>query len=353
MIWSHGKDALLKMHEEINEMFPTIRLSLEFSPDSVTFLDTRVHIRHGHLTTSLYRKPTDNPQMLHSTSFHPRHVKDAIPYGQALRISRICSDNKDRDRHLLELQNTLQRSGYRGESIRRQFTKATRQRREDLLTRRQDNAKSDRVPFVATYFPGAEKLRRGLRRFQHLLEEDERLAKALPAPPVLAFRQPPNLRRLLVKSKFHSQDHQPENYVRPCGKSRCSTCTAICTETTITRNQAKHQITGAHTCQSRHVVYLVRCRKDCAEAWYIGETRQTVRERMTGHRFNIRSGSPLPVAAHFASPGHTEADMLVSVLRGGLRNTQLRRIHEQKFVKLFDTHKTGLNRDLGFMAHYK
>eukprot|EP00061_Rhincodon_typus_P007778 g29804.t1 len=54
----------------------------------------------GHLCTSLYCKPMDNLMMLHSSSFHPKHIKTAIPYGQALRIYRICSDEEEQDGHL-------------------------------------------------------------------------------------------------------------------------------------------------------------------------------------------------------------------------------------------------------------
>ena len=334
-------------------MFPTIRLSMESSPDSVTFLDTRVHIKDGRLTTSLYRKPTDNPQMLHSSSSHPRHVKDAIPYGQALRIHRICSDTRDREKHLLELQNILQRSGYQGENIRRQFSKATSHKREELLVRRDRQADSDRVPFVATYFPGAEGLRRGLKRFQHLLDNDERLAKALPSPPILAFRQPPNLRRLLIRSKFHSMEQQPQNSVQPCGKARCCTCAAICTETAVIRKQVTFHIRGVHSCYSRDVVYLIRCGRGCPDAWYIGETEQTLRQRMNTHRATIRNQALLPVATHFNLPEHTETDMRVSILQGGLHDTLQRKVTEQKLIRRLDTHTTGLNRDLGFMVHYK
>ena len=39
----------------------------------------------GSVFTDVYSKPTDTHQYLESSSCHPRHVKQAIPYGQALR----------------------------------------------------------------------------------------------------------------------------------------------------------------------------------------------------------------------------------------------------------------------------
>ena len=44
-------------------------------------------------------------------SFHPKHIKEAIPYGQALRIHRICSDEEDHNRHLQTLKDALIRTG--------------------------------------------------------------------------------------------------------------------------------------------------------------------------------------------------------------------------------------------------
>ena len=73
---------------------------------------------------------------------------------------------------------------------------------------------------------------------------------------------------------------------------------------------------------------------------------------MTGHRSTITTQSSLPVGEHFSLPHHTAADMLVSVMRGNIPDTRLRRVAEQKLVSKFNTHHAGLNRDLGFMAHY-
>ena len=48
--------------------------------------------------TDLFVKPTDTHQFLDLSSFHPCHWKKGIPYSQALRLNRICSDNKGFDK---------------------------------------------------------------------------------------------------------------------------------------------------------------------------------------------------------------------------------------------------------------
>ena len=121
----------------------------------------------------------------------------------------------------------------------------------------------------------------------------------------------------------------------------------------IKREDTIHQVHGTYSCNSANVVYLIRCKKGCPEAWYIGETMQTLRQRMNEHRSTItRQNSSLPVGEHFSSHGHSASDLRVNVLQGGLRDTRQRRVAEQRLIAKFRTHEDGLNRDLGFMSHY-
>ncbi|XP_067859745.1 uncharacterized protein [Heptranchias perlo] len=274
--WTHGEESLKKLHDNINKFHPTIKLTMDYSSESVSFLDTQISIKDGHLSTSLYRKPTDNLTMLHFSSFHPNHVKEAIPYGQALRIHRIYSDEEERDGHLQTLKDALVRTGYDALLIDRQFRRATAKNRIDLL-RRQTRDATNRVPFVVQYFPGAEKLRHVLRSLQHVIDDDEHLAKAIPTPPLLAFKQPTNLKQTIVRSKLPSfQENSVHDTTQPCHGNLCKTCQIIDTDTTITREDTTHQVHGSYTCDLANVVYLICCRKGCPGAWYIGETMQTL-----------------------------------------------------------------------------
>eukprot|EP00061_Rhincodon_typus_P017819 g46692.t1 len=132
---------------------------MDYSLESVSFLD-------GHLNISPYRKPMDNLMTLHFSSFHSKHIKTAIPYGQALCIHRICSDEEASNGHLKVLKDTLIGIGYNAQLIDHQFQHATARNHIDLL-RRQTRDRTDRVPFVIQYFLGVEKLRHVLRSLQH------------------------------------------------------------------------------------------------------------------------------------------------------------------------------------------
>eukprot|EP00061_Rhincodon_typus_P009949 g33842.t1 len=48
------------------------------------------------------------------------------------------------------------------------------------LLRRQTRNTIDRVPFIVQYFPGVQKLHHVLRSLQHIIDDDEHLAKIFP-----------------------------------------------------------------------------------------------------------------------------------------------------------------------------
>ena len=108
---------------------------------------------------------------------------------------------------------------------------------------------------------------------------------------------------------------------------------------------------------AQRIVYLIRCR--VCDVWYIGETSQKLHLRMNGHRNsistskNLRSGvAGLPVGDHFSKPGHSNDDMIVSVLKGNLVNLRERRRTELELIRLFKTKSNGLNSDISFLSHY-
>ena len=62
--------------------------------ESIPFLDTSIRIEEGQIVTDLYRKPTDRNQYLLTNSIHPPNCIKNIPYSLALRINRVCKNQK-------------------------------------------------------------------------------------------------------------------------------------------------------------------------------------------------------------------------------------------------------------------
>ena len=76
---------------------------------------------------------------------------------------------------------------------------------------------------------------------------------------------------------------------------------------------------------------------------------------MNNHKFDIQSGSIYkPIGEHFNRLQHSMQDLRVAVLKkGNYKNSREREIEELKMITNFDCVNTGLNRDYGFMSHYK
>ena len=74
---------------------PTIKFTAEYSKEEVNFLDLNIKLIGRDLKTDLFVKLTDTHQFLDPNSSHPYHCKKGIPYSQALKLNRVCSDNRN------------------------------------------------------------------------------------------------------------------------------------------------------------------------------------------------------------------------------------------------------------------
>ena len=159
-IWPHSKEQLTKFLEKINQFHPSIKFTAEWWAKSVTFLDTTVSMdNEGSLTIDLYVKHTDTHQYLHSHSCYPSHCKWGIPYSQAVRIRRICSEQEDYLRRTQELKGYLTNWGYNEDEVQSQIDRTTGLDREALLCSKRMKTPLEWVPLIVTYHPGLPPLK--------------------------------------------------------------------------------------------------------------------------------------------------------------------------------------------------
>ena len=111
-IWTHGKEVLEEFLKDFSNYYLNIKFTHEFNKENIPFLDLKLSLPGGQLTTDLQIKSTDKHQYLHYTSAHLDHTKRSIVLSQALRVSKICSDKTDFERHLDDMESWLQRKGY-------------------------------------------------------------------------------------------------------------------------------------------------------------------------------------------------------------------------------------------------
>ena len=98
MIWQHRKEKIKKFLKALNNSQPTIKFTAEYSLDKANFLDLEV-IRCGKNSLQTYLSKLrilrmQTYQYLKLSSCYVYHSQKFVPYSQALRFNRICSENK-------------------------------------------------------------------------------------------------------------------------------------------------------------------------------------------------------------------------------------------------------------------
>ena len=128
----------------------------------------------NQLVTDLYVKPTDTHQYLHASSCHFSHCKKSMPFSQALRLNRICSENVFFD-NALEVWE--KERGYSGKLVRGQILRKQEKR----------VGKNSRFVFNITYHPVLWNLKNALSEIHLLLTPDREHGKVLEKIPIDGF----------------------------------------------------------------------------------------------------------------------------------------------------------------------
>ena len=128
-------------------MHPAIKFTADWSKRSINVLDVTVSIAEGIMKTGLYVKPTDSHQYLLSSSCHPFYFKKGIPYSQALRLNRICSNNEFFDKRCNDLEKYLLEIGYSEKIVRKEILRARAIPRDVLLEKVNNQEKQNKITF--------------------------------------------------------------------------------------------------------------------------------------------------------------------------------------------------------------
>ena len=92
LVWTHGEESLKRFIDYLNSLHDTIKFTHEMSYSQIDFLDTTVKFGQDRgLITTLFNKPTDTHLYLEYSSAHPQSVLTKGPFGQYLRLRRICT----------------------------------------------------------------------------------------------------------------------------------------------------------------------------------------------------------------------------------------------------------------------
>ena len=309
MLWQHGEEELKKFLECLNCYHPTIKFTADYSRDKINFLDVEVIKKDNRLITDLFIKPTDTHQYLHATSCHVFHSKKSIPYSQALRLNRICSENSFLDKRCNQLEVWLKDRGYSDKLVRSQILKARKVKRMDLLDKTRIINKDKKLVLNITYNPAFSKLKNIMSGIHILLTPDKEHSKVFNTLPIVGFRRAKSLKDILVRAKIPSKEKR-EGFCGPCNRPRCQICKRVKKTNTFRSTSTKrfYKIKPENlSCCSENVVYLITC-KTCKKQ-YVGssvEFRLRFNNYRCSHR-NFLKGKEVKQEsfhAHYEETGH-------------------------------------------------
>ena len=137
IIWKGTIAELNEFHNYLNASHNTMKFdSPQYNSEeqSCNFLDMKITISEGKISTDLYKKPTDVPSALLPSSAHPGHITHSIVFSMAFRLLRIVSSPSLFQQRLTELkENVLVPRGYKHSVIEAAFEKVKAISRDEAL----------------------------------------------------------------------------------------------------------------------------------------------------------------------------------------------------------------------------
>ena len=190
------------------------------------------------------------------------------------------------------------------------------------------------VPFISTFNPNITNIYPVIRStFQNLQESTELKRVFKDYKLIKSLRQPPNLERILCKSKF--SDEKQVFTVKKCGKS-CFCCEYVREGQSYKFiNSDKDFILKTNfTCESSNLIYVVIC-NGCKEE-YIGQTGTTLKDRVSTYKQHIKQPQyqQIKVEEHLRTCGEHKFNIF-PFFKIKEENKLLRESYEDHFIKKF------------------
>ncbi len=158
----------------------------------------------------------------------------------------------------------------------------------------------------------------------------------------------PNLSQLLIHN-FPIQ--KIKNFgCKPCNSSNCKKCKFVNTNNYFKLDSKFIFVINTNsTCATDNCIYIIICKK--CNVFYIGETSQTIRNRMNNHFHTLRNSNfktndqaKMVIPDHFKLMDHDyETHFSFTIIKQGLVDSRYRFGFEQEFIHFFKANHRILN----------
>ena len=233
-LWKGTKAELKEFLNLVNDLHPSIKFDFTYSKTRSIFLDCDISIQDRKLSTTVYSKPTDRKAYVHSRSYHPQSTKDAIAYGQALRLRRICTKEEDFRKAASKLTTDLVNRGYNKSKITKEIERAAEIDQRTLRTYK-EKATDRRIPLVVTYDSRLPKIKEVVNENWKILQVNANESRKFSEKPRICYRRNRNLRDLLGQTRLTNgkvvrtkKNNNTTGRCTPCmGRSDAKCCSHV------------------------------------------------------------------------------------------------------------------------------
>lgn len=353
-IWTGTEGQLLEYNEYLNTLVPGITINLEYHTQQVNFLDITIYKNNNinektELLTKVFFKSTDSHQLLHTNSFHPKHVCRGILKSQFIRFKRLSSSFSEYSNTSNILIQHLKHRGYTYSYMNNLMITIWNDYNITNNIDRNHSENNNILPIILDY----NSINNNLSfKYKKLIMQTD-LFENIKC--ITAFKIPKNLGQSLIRSQFTSNIRTKkalENHYlgyKRCINTRCITCKfhaqdevhfSSCTLLT------SYRILSTVSCKSHNIIYLITC--TLCNKQYVGETYRTLSERVTDHRSTIKCNKPTPISIHFNLPNHSINKhfkiTIIEKIESLINDTILRKQKENYWQKtLYTQYPFGLN----------
>ena len=232
-----------------------------------------------------------------------------------------------------------------------------------MLKRRiREDKNSSQVAFPINFDPYLPNVNSILKKHHKaMILRNNDLAKDFEKAPMVAYRQPANLRKMICRAKlFNYTNRSNLRQARKdnIGWSKCGNSCHICPFTLPKTNHLTgiasnytHIINQKLDCNTKNCIYYWKCQKaNCKmhpEIEYIGKTINKFKDRIGDHRDYVKSDDiSKPSGEHFSQKGHSIADLKAMVIEEVTsKDPFVLKVREKMYIKKFKTYEKGLNKE--------
>jgi hypothetical protein len=337
---------LKNLENFLNSLIPGIKITLNYSADSINFLDTTIykHKDENNVTilhTKIYFKDTDTHQLLHKASYHPKHTFKGIIKSQLLRFKRLSSTLLDYDNTCKILFESLTKRNYSKSFLRKM--------KRDIWASTDEKPASKGAEDLPIVIPYSDLGHSFAKFWKDSIKGNDKFQNFRL---ITAFSNSPNLRQKLVRSSLTTVNSNPTNTcamhvtdslnlgMHRCSSNKCRACSYIRCGSKFQSftNKGTFPIRDRLTCKSTNLVYLITC--NYCNLQYVGQTGRTLADRINDHLSTIRTKKSKPIALHFNLPNHSIRDFAITAIEKipeGNNSLNLRLLKECTWQNLLQT----------------